>query len=1438
MMKHSLLFISFILCAFNLHAQSWTPSEVGEGEFYLYNLGGQGFVKGGTTWGTRATLSTQEAVRFTLVSSGEGYSLSSITYGGLYLGYDDDQAYVDWESADEWIFMPVDGMENTYLMQTSDMQTSDIYFRGSPSTATFTTCGSLSDSDYDYWQLVTREQLIASLADATADAPLDATFLLDNPDFSMSADASLWGSPTIGGATTGTTATYYRSRNAEMWNTTFDCSQTLTDMPQGRYQLLAQGFYRVGGDENTPAAAAAAREAGEEELNAEFYAASYSTPVPSIFDGASTTYSSNYHSSTGYTIGGVTYYVPTNQSRAAYCFDAGYYEDTLDFNVTTASTTIGVRCEVENDYQWCCWDNFRLLYFGPLEDLTIYIEQLAEAVAEAQSLEGSIPAAAYAQLADVVDTYNQTYTTAEDYYEAISSINAACEAWADVQTAYQAYQAMLSLVEDLAAQDVYSDVDGAVADYEAALETIAATVEEALTASEIEAQTSAVQSAGMTLVSSVSVDDGAAFDFTAFIENADMAASDGWTAETAPTIGTCCGEYFETDFSISQTLTGMAPGSYRLQVSAFQRPGSNADTYSDYVAGTDNVNAYLFLNTDSVLLLNAMADRADTLVRTGDYECDDGTYTPNTLNGATDYFNAGYYVNTLDVDVVQTSLTIGLTCADMGSYYWVPFSLFKLSYLGVSSEKSEQYRAALEEIIAEAEELAADTTYPQNDLDSLTAAIAAAQEEAEGGSVLDMSEAATALQAAMEAYVEANPCLLHPHSITLENPTMDDGEAMSFPGWTLSNGSTSAGYWDSNSTTYTGFSTNFMECWVASGSSLPNNTASQEVTLLKDGYYEFSAYVIAVKQSDETVDATGVDLFMDDDATACSTLNGVPEKFSVGATKEAGTTASVGLRIYNTDANWVAWDNAVLNYYGDEWRFFLDKLALLNDSLALLSEQLAGLLPASVADQLVAISPADSLTATLRAAVAEAEEIIATAWSCTDAYAAFADLYAQIQAIYDVADYVENTQGAHDTLGVQLADIAAVAEAASTADEIETQQTRLSSVGYAYVRDASPTGDATFDVTFLLTNPDVSDLTTWATADGWDTDISDGNCQVMQNDEVSAADGVHVAFYEFWSSSPQTDGLLVYQQTTLPAGAYELTCYAFATNDAGYLMSQRVTLSADDYDGAWVESTVLDSLSMIFAQAAEGTAKLGLKAHENNKANWVGMGYVHLYKRGSSELTLCEDDVYEPRTLLQVDVALDKHLSGGAWNAIVVPFDASQESLQEALGEDVEVAYAYEAYMDGDVAVLDFEKADIGLAANVPALIKPVADADTIRFSGVDFAVGTPVISLGMFSLVGIYSGEQAVPDDAFIVDGDYWRLPETGETVKSFGAYVTADDDTSVTTINIVIDGIVTSIPLVHCDEAVDTPSSAYDLSGRRVDVNNLHRGMYIINGRKVFVK
>lgn len=74
-----------IVSALGMRAQSWTASEVGTGEFYLYNIGtGQYFTKG-NNWGTRASITTDavptNGLKLTLEAVGTNYKLRTDVNG-------------------------------------------------------------------------------------------------------------------------------------------------------------------------------------------------------------------------------------------------------------------------------------------------------------------------------------------------------------------------------------------------------------------------------------------------------------------------------------------------------------------------------------------------------------------------------------------------------------------------------------------------------------------------------------------------------------------------------------------------------------------------------------------------------------------------------------------------------------------------------------------------------------------------------------------------------------------------------------------------------------------------------------------------------------------------------------------------------------------------------------------------------------------------------------------------------------------------------------------------------------------------------------------------------------------------------------------------------------------------------------------------------------
>ena len=153
----------------------------------------------------------------------------------------------------------------------------------------------------------------------------------------------------------------------------------------------------------------------------------------------------------------------------------------------------------------------------------------------------------------------------------------------------------------------------------------------------------------------------------------------------------------------------------------------------------------------------------------------------------------------------------------------------------------------------------------------------------------------------------------NPVRVVLGNPRMEEGSDNFFPEWTLN--SEGNGYWKDMDATYTNFTGHFMESWTESTNSLGNKTAMQNISL-REGNYTLKAAVNAVRQGQTNLTVSGVTLNLGDHFVACHTGDGAPEVYTI-TTALAQGTYSLGLKLKSTDANWVAWDNVILYYYGN-----------------------------------------------------------------------------------------------------------------------------------------------------------------------------------------------------------------------------------------------------------------------------------------------------------------------------------------------------------------------------------------------------------------------------------------------------------------------------------------------------------------------------------------
>lgn len=108
----------------------------------------------------------------------------------------------------------------------------------------------------------------------------------------------------------------------------------------------------------------------------------------------------------------------------------------------------------------------------------------------------------------------------------------------------------------------------------------------------------------------------------------------------------------------------------------------------------------------------------------------------------------------------------------------------------------------------------------------------------------------------------------------------------------------------------------FIEKWHDSSiGGLPDCQISQTLVCLPAGKYMLQADVIAVLQS-YNAPATGVTLFAGDATTNLGTYNEMPNRYQLSFTLTESQDLTFGIRLRGATANWVAFDNLKLFFYG------------------------------------------------------------------------------------------------------------------------------------------------------------------------------------------------------------------------------------------------------------------------------------------------------------------------------------------------------------------------------------------------------------------------------------------------------------------------------------------------------------------------------------------
>ena len=407
-------------------ASAYNGNEVTDGDFFIYNVASglwlQNNEKNTGDWNTRGATGTY-GFAFGIKAIDGGWQLDpkfghnhSMNASNFYLDTNDGLT--------TWMLMPVvteDGKKAYYINAGENRL-------------------SLNDDNNldwntgkgDIWQLVTREDRINYLTEtATEENPLDASFLIDDPSFANENErAASWKWEKDGGNTDD--VRWYRNRRSyAIWNSnSFKISQTISNVPNGKYALTFKGYYRDGDRDQV----AERRAAGEERLIAKYFINNDKADVMSILDGANENW-----------IEGLFFY-PAADAEAPY----GHYPDNADgFNrifqdypdayqnkqfesvVTTGTITLGLEKLEANSKDWLAFDDFRLIYLGNTIDLSEFITGLENALEVAKGFDASTTSNVLAQeLAQAItDGENALTSTDVDVISAAASaITAAYEA--------------------------------------------------------------------------------------------------------------------------------------------------------------------------------------------------------------------------------------------------------------------------------------------------------------------------------------------------------------------------------------------------------------------------------------------------------------------------------------------------------------------------------------------------------------------------------------------------------------------------------------------------------------------------------------------------------------------------------------------------------------------------------------------------------------------------------------------------------------------------------------------------------------------------------------------------------------------------------------------------------------------------------------------------
>ena len=1381
MKKIKLLLVAFAAMV-SLSASAWDGSE---GKVYLQNIGSGLWWGAGNTWGTQASLVNHPEYVTLHLSEGK-YTLEGQVING---GSTPNQYYFNGNYMDNAspVSLTITTSGDYYTIANGET------YYGYDGSSTVLGKGVDATTDNGKWRIFTEAEMLANFANATEENPVDATFLILDPNFGRNhRNKGAW---TIDASNSNLGDGENTNFVAESYQSAFTLSQAIT-VPNGHYKLRAQAAlteYTVTG--------------------ADFpivYATSGATTVSQPFNTMQNGEASMKTMSTQFSNG-------------------NYFTDYTEvLTVTSKSITVGVKGTRTNT--WCVWDNFELLYLGQI-DLTEYQTGLANAVAAAEAYESQLPAAAYANIAAVISENNKSYETGDEYSAAIIAINNAVSTYASaaIVSAYSNYKAVAAAVKAIK-DDLLTVAD--------------AQAEAATTAEAIETATATARTALKTYIAGVEeeeIDLTAALLINPGFESGNM---NGWMDDSSGSA--TIGVQNNTAFDNKQ-------GNYYAE--CWHKSGSILLTQivADMPAGWYQLSAYIYCDAKDGSLFIMDSDGASSEIsaskskrytvyihqdNTGELLFAFGCTMSNTSWICMDDFKLEFlgtaplytFQQKLYNAAVAATAYVDALVIPAGVKQTYKYKINMASYQSSTIDKCIQSISDIEDAKAAADAFVAP--YAAYLAAAEDAAIAGVDEAiiseqntavAEVSAAEDIEEHTAALRTAIAA-VTVTPYDITSYTIKNATPTSNADD------------------WTCSVTPTFDASNNDAEFWNQSAATL-----KQTITL-PAGNYCLTVIALQRENSVGTIEAAGKTTRIvgvprstaNNLTTANSFFNSGGGVNKVYFTLDSEQEVTIGIKADDTtDDHWTVWRSFTLGTYTESVAVsYLEApyQAAFNAAMAVwTSHDYVNVTGNELTDLIAAIN--DSPTT-----IDSYEEKTNALISATSAYTAAKtnyDLYVTERTLADAisTDIVipSPSSAGPSTAADALTQYCAlkVAEYNYVADEYKFSATSKIGDFSTWERSGSVNGNT--DVTFeALTSQHWSGtaMTYYEQPKGgWDQNGATFTANYTKTTTLPAGDYI-IKVAARAASGSNTTAKITCSASYLDGPIPNLGDTGKGITTDGVASFDEGEFCNDGNGRGWVWNYLPFTLN----GAAEVT--MTVIAEADGARQWFSVCDGELLSKTNIATPVVYNEMAYNNTIEDIDVAnviMVRTIKEG-FNTVCLPFDLTANQVQTVFGSGTEVYTFSENSADPEHATVNFTKHVAGtISANVPVLVKATAASTEQEINGVEIITGETIAEGTNFDFVGVYTPTTVEAGDWFIGNGALYK--STGSTsINAFRAYL--DNKVGTTEARLFIDGVETTgieslTPSLSEGEGV---KAVYDLQGRKVA--NPSRGLYIINGKKVVIK